>query len=84
MSTESFWRMWGDHLDISRSLALIADHDLPEAIGRMGAAMHLLQRDLTLNCTEIARIESAISSDQAPQLDAPRATSARVHVLNVD
>ena len=84
MSAESLLRMWGDHLDISRSLALIADHDLPEAIGRMGGAMHLLQRDLMLNCTEIARIESVISSDPTPQLDAQCATSARVHVLNVD
>lgn len=84
MSAESLLRMWGDHLDISRSLALIADHDLPEAIGRMGGAMHLLQRDLMLHCTDIARIEPAVSSDPTPQLDAQCAVTACGRASHVD
>ena len=38
--------MWGDHLDIARACAAIAEHDLPKGIAAMGASMHVLQRDL--------------------------------------
>ena len=37
---------WADHLDISRAIAVMADHDLSKATALMGAALHLLQRDL--------------------------------------
>ena len=40
--------MWADHLTIARCCAGIAEHDLAEAAALMGAALHLLQRDLLL------------------------------------
>ena len=41
--------MWADHLTIARCCACIAEHDLAEAAARMGAALHLLQRDLEVH-----------------------------------
>ncbi|AII48632.1 hypothetical protein KR52_05685 [Synechococcus sp. KORDI-52] len=40
--------MWAEHLDIARALTLIAEQNLPEGVARMGAALHLLQRDLVV------------------------------------
>ena len=34
--------MWAEHLDIARDRTLIAEHNLPEGVARIGAAMHLL------------------------------------------
>ena len=48
--------MWAEHLDIARDRTLIAEHNLPEGVARIGAAMHLLQRDLVVSALDPALI----------------------------
>ncbi|KZR92364.1 hypothetical protein MITS9509_01351 [Synechococcus sp. MIT S9509] len=47
--------MWGEHLDIARAISCIAEHDTSKATVFLAKAMTLLQRDLIVNCTDIAR-----------------------------
>ena len=54
--------MWADHLAIARSCACIAEHDLAEAAARMGAALHLLQRDLVLECVRVDLVQEVVQS----------------------
>ena len=45
--------MWADHLTIARCCACMAELDLSAAISTMGAGLHLLQRDLTLESVRV-------------------------------
>ena len=48
--------MWADHLRIAHYCPYAAEHDLAKAISTMGAALLVLQRDLSC---ESLRVESA-------------------------
>ena len=43
---------WGDHLDLARCVALIAEDNLREATTAMGRCLFHLQRDLLLETWE--------------------------------
>ncbi|MAF40982.1 MAG: hypothetical protein CL859_03870 [Cyanobium sp. ARS6] len=58
--------MWADHLSIARCCACMAEHDLAEAIGLMGAGFFLLNRELIL---ELWRQEMEFTAGQRPTAD---------------
>lgn len=47
---------WADHLDISRAITVMGEHDLAQATAWMGAALHLLQGDLLVSALDPALI----------------------------
>ena len=55
--------MGADHLSIARCCAFMAEHDMAEAIGLMGAGLFLLYRELIL---ELCRQEMESTSSQRP------------------
>lgn len=48
------------HIDIARALATMAQHDLPQAIAWLGAALHLLQRELLISDVEVEPHQPAL------------------------
>ena len=55
---------WGEHLDIARAIELIGEYDVPQGFARLGAALHLLQRDLIV--ISLAEEEALISPPISP------------------
>lgn len=48
-----------DHLDISRAITVMGEHDLAQATAWMGAALHLLQRDLLVGVLTAEAVNAA-------------------------
>ena len=74
----------GYYLDCARAIELIAEHDTSQAFTLMGGSLALLQRDLYLNCTDIARKPELHASELPPAKSSPRAVAAGVRVSDVD
>ena len=56
--------VWGEHLDIARAIELIGQYDVPQGFARLGAALHLLQRDLIF--MSLAEEEALMSLPMSP------------------
>ena len=52
--------MWADHLTIARCCAGMAERDLAEAAALMGAALHLLQKDLIVESKGTELVHEAV------------------------
>ena len=53
--------MWADHLTIARCCACMAELDLSAAIKKMGAGLHLLQRDLNLEAVQAELVQKSVA-----------------------